>query len=80
MSAREKVGLAANAKARQAQETLDGSIEDRVYDLETKVSNLETRLANYETHKHDYTDATINDTSDGTGTESTTTKTTTGVK
>jgi hypothetical protein len=80
MSVREKIGLAANVKARQAKESLDGSVEDRIYDLETKVSNLETRLANYEAHKHDYTDATISDTEDGTGTESTTTKTTTGVK
>lgn len=33
----------------------------------------------YSTHTHDYADATIADTADGTGVESSTTKTTTGV-
>ena len=40
------------------------------------IIDLQTRLANYENHTHSYTDDTIADTADGSGTTSTATKTT----
>ena len=112
MSSKDRMAQAAMTKATKAQRAIDGTIEQRVYDLETEISSfqeskadksimssLETKIANfaslfgvafnedgtisaesYTSHKHECEDATISDTGDGTGTESTTTKTTTGVK
>lgn len=40
------------------------------------IYDLQTRLSNYENHTHSYTDNTINDTSDGSGTTITTSKVT----
>lgn len=48
-------------------------------DYESRIAALETLLTNYTSHTHDYDDGTINDTDDGTGTQTDTTRTTTGV-
>lgn len=48
-------------------------------DYESRIATLETLLTNYTSHTHDYDDGTINDTDDGTGTQTDTTRTTTGV-
>lgn len=45
----------------------------------TYYPNYTIHNENYTTHTHDYEDGTINDTNDGTGTQTDTTRTTTGV-
>ena len=49
---------------------------DNITNLQTRLTVLENRLSDYENHTHNYIDSTINDTSDGSGTEKDTTKTT----
>ncbi len=63
----------------ELESTTLGSLEGRISTLETKVQSLENMLANYEGHTHSYIDTTINDTTDGTGVETNTTKTTGGI-
>jgi len=53
---------------------------DDIADLQTRLTALENRLSNYENHTHSYTDDTINDTADGSGTITTTTKSTGAVE
>lgn len=55
------------------------ALEDKNNSLESEVNSLKQRLENYENHNHGYEDTTINDTADGSGTPSTTNKTTGGV-
>jgi len=51
-------------------------LDNTILTLQTRLTTLENRLANYENHTHSYVDDTINDTSDGSGTTTSTTKTT----
>ena len=62
-----------------ANNIISNQTNDNIADLQARLTNLENRLANYETHTHDYIDSTINDTDDGSGTQTDITKTTSGV-
>lgn len=60
-------------------QTAVNTLNTLLTNINNSLTELEGRMQNYENHTHNYQDATINDTSDGSGTESTTTKTTGGV-
>jgi len=54
-------------------------INTHIDDLETRLAALELALAAYATHTHNYNDATITDTADGSGASGDTVRTTGGV-
>lgn len=58
---------------------VSNNTNDNIIDLQTRLTKLENRLVNYENHTHNYIDTTINDTTDGSGTKTNTTKITSGV-
>ncbi|MDT8337579.1 MAG: hypothetical protein RQ763_00125 [Sulfurimonas sp.] len=69
--------ITANAEALAVIDAKIGALST-LFSLAFDVAGVLTTEA-YTTHKHSYEDATIADTADGSGTETSTTKTTTGV-
>ncbi len=74
--------LSGRIDSNDADITLINTKIDTIASLFSLVFNSDGTLSSeaYSSHKHDYIESTIADTADGTGTQTDTTKTTTGVK
>ncbi len=69
-------GSGVDADLLDGKQASEFTLQTETDSLNNRLTNLENRLADYETHKHNYIDSTINDTDDGSGTQTDTTKTT----
>lgn len=81
-----KLGTVGFAKTIELQRLIDelnnttvGTLSNDVSTLQTQVSTLIGQMNTLLNHTHTYTDTTISDTADGSGTASSTTKTTGGI-